>query len=248
MTKFIKNVVAAVFWLFVWQIIALIVHNKVLLAGPIEAFNALIRMAGEAEFWQSVSASYLHIIAGIFIGILLGGLLSVLSYKNELIEMFLSPLVLALKSIPVASIIILILIWVGSDFISTFISALVALPIMYVGMKNGFSSADKKLLEMAHVYRMPPVNQFRFIYLPALFPSLLSAISLAVGMGFKSGIAAEVIGQPLLSMGNGLYRAKIYLDTGDVFAWTFVIILVSWITEKIVMLLLSLVKKGGGIK
>ncbi len=243
MIKFLKNVCIAVFWLVVWQIAALIVHNKILLAGPIETFLALIRMSGEAEFWGSIWNSYAGIMTGIILGIILGIALAVLSFKYEIIGMFLSPLVATVKAIPVASFIILILIWLGNEHVSTFVSMLVVFPILYIGTSNGLGAADKKLLEMAHVYRMPTFNKFRYIYFPAIMPFLISAFSLAVGMGFKSGVAAEVIGQPLMSMGNSLYRAKIFLDTGDLFAWTFVIIMVSWITEKLVLLILSLVKR-----
>ncbi len=243
MIKVLKNICIAAFWLVVWQIAALIVHNKILLAGPVETFLALVRMSGEKEFWGSIWNSYAGIMAGIILGIVLGIGLAVLSFKYEIVGMFLSPLVATVKAIPVASFIILILIWLGNEHVSTFVSMLVVFPILYVGTSNGLKAADKKLLEMAHVYRMPAFNKFKFIYFPAIIPFLISAFSLAVGMGFKSGVAAEVIGQPLMSMGNSLYRAKIFLDTGDLFAWTFVIIMVSWITEKLVMLLLSLAKR-----
>ncbi len=245
MQKNIKNIAATVFWLLVWQVAAFIVHNKILLAGPVETVSALLRMAKEADFWQSLMNSYLHIILGILIGCTLGLVMSCLSYKYKILETFLYPLVLTIKAVPVASFIILILIWIGSENVSTVIVSLVAFPIVYIGVANGLKSTDEKLLEMAYVYRMPTFNKFRYIYVPALFPSIISAISLAIPMGFKSGVAAEVIGQPLQSMGNGLYRAKIYLDTGDLFAWTAVIVFVSFVTEKVILMVLSLIGKGG---
>ncbi len=248
MGKLVRKTGIAILWLVIWQLLAVIVHNKILLAGPVETAGALARMTSEPEFWDSISQSYAHIMLGIFIGIVLGVVLSLLAHRYAIISELLSPLVTALKAIPVASFIILILIWIGSENVATVVVGLVVFPITYVGMENGFTAADDKLLEMAHVYRMPGFNQFRFIYLPSLIPSITAAISLAVPMGFKSGVAAEVIGQPLLSMGNGLYKAKIYLDTGDVFAWTFVIVLISWVTEKLILLILSLFKKGGRTK
>ncbi len=245
MKKIGKKLAAAIIWLVLWQLLALVVNNKILLAGPVETVTALVRMAGEAEFWESLISSYLHIMLGIVIGTVLGILFSCISYRYKAVEIFLSPFVETLKAIPVASFIILILIWIGSENVSTVIVSLVVFPIMYVGMLGGFSACDKKLLEMAHVYRMPGINKFRYIYFPSLMPFIISAMSLAVPMGFKSGVAAEVIGQPLKSMGNGLYRAKIYLDTGELFAWTFVIVFLAFITEKLILLILSLFKKGG---
>ena len=244
MNKILKGVAAAIFWLLVWQVAALIVHNKILLVGPVETANSLVRMTGESEFWQSICTSYTHIMLGILIGTVFGVGLGILAYRVKIAEVFLSPLVTAMKAVPVASFIILILIWIGSGNVSIFISALVVFPILYTAMTNGLMAADARLLEMAKVYRMPGLNTFRYIYFPKLLPFLHGALSLAIPMGFKSGVAAEVIGQPLGSMGNGLYRAKIYLDTGDLFAWTVVIVAVSYITEKVILWLLALFNKN----
>ena len=99
---------------------------------------------------------------------------------------------------------------------------------------------DKQLLEMAKVFRMPKDRVIRYIFLPQLLPFWQGAFKLAIGMSFKSGIAAEVIGQPLGTIGNGLYQAKIYLETGELFAWTIVTVLVAFICERIVTVLLTL--------
>ncbi|MBQ8031686.1 MAG: ABC transporter permease subunit [Butyrivibrio sp.] len=114
-------------------------------------------------------------------------------------------------------------------------------PILYLNTLEGLKSTDVKLLEMAKVYRMPGTRLLRYIYLPQLKPFFKSAFKLAIGMSFKSGIAAEVIGQPLGTIGNGLYLSKIYLETADLFAWTIVVVLISFICEKLISLLLDLI-------
>ena len=58
-------------------------------------------------------------------------------------------------------------------------------------------------------------------------------------MSWKSGIAAEVIGIPDSSIGEQLYYSKLYLDTAGLFAWTFVIILISAVFERIFLWLLG---------
>jgi NitT/TauT family transport system permease protein len=158
---------------------------------------------------------------------------------KEIIRDFLKPLVLAVKSVPVASFVILLLIWFGSRNISVIICMLVVFPILYLSTLEGLLSTDGKMLEMAKVYRMPRGRVIRYIFLPGLKPFFQSSVKLAVGMSFKSGIAAEVIGQPLHTMGNGLYQAKIYLETGELFAWTIVIIFISFIIEKILELVME---------
>ena len=137
-----------------------------------------------------------------------------------------------MKTVPVASFVILALIWTGSKNLSVFISFLVVYPMIHVNTKAGLISADRELLEMAEVFHVPFIRRAFYIYRTALYPYLKSACRTALGMGFKSGIAAEVIGVPDGSIGEGLYLAKIYLSTAELFAWTVVIILVSSLFEK----------------
>ena len=71
-----------------------------------------------------------------------------------------------------------------------------------------------------------------------LFSSLPGTIGL--GLCWKSGIAAEVIGIPDGSIGESLYNAKIFLNTPDLFAWTLVIVIVSLAFEKFFLKLLNM--------
>ena len=142
-----------------------------------------------------------------------------------------------------ASFVILALIWTGSKNLSILISFLVAYPILHISTVSGLKSTASKLLEMAQVFRVPFHKKIFYLYRPALSPYLISACKSALGMAFKSGIAAEVIGVPDFSIGANLYEAKIYLDTASLFAWTLSIILIASCFEKI---LLRLMTAAGG--
>lgn len=133
---------------------------------------------------------------------------------------------------------------VGSENLSVFIAFLVVFPIIYINTIAGFMSTDPKLLEMAWVFRMQGKKKLLYIYRPALLPYLISGCRVALGMGWKSGVAAEVIGVPSNSIGEKLYMAKIYLSTADLFAWTLVIIVISALFEKFFLWLLSLASPG----
>ena len=243
--KILKKIGIIALWVVLWQAAALIIHNSILFAGPAETVKSLISMSGDGEFISSVLSSYGHIMGGILIGVVLGVLLGIASYKVELVKDMLAPLTSVVKAVPVASFAVLVLIWFGSSNVSTVISALVVFPIVYTSILEGLGTSARDLLEMAYVYRMPGFNQIRYIYLPSLVPFFKSALSLSIGMGFKSGVAAEVIGQSALTMGNGLYRAKVLLDTSALFAWTIVIVLVSYITERIITGLITLIGGKG---
>ncbi len=235
----INKIVPAIAWILIWQLLAIIVHNKVLLAGPLETVRALGSLAGTGDFWSSVGQTTCRILGGFLAGSVIGIGLAYAAYKKPVIESFLKPLVLTLKSVPVASFVILLLIWLGSRNISVIICLMVVFPILYLNTLEGLKSTDIKLLEMAHVFRMPGGRAVRYIFLPQLKPFWSGAFKLAIGMSFKSGIAAEVIGQPLHTIGNGLYLAKVYLETGELFAWTIVVVLIAFICEKILGLIID---------
>jgi NitT/TauT family transport system permease protein len=92
---------------------------------------------------------------------------------------------------------------------------------------------------MADVFHMPWHRRFVYIWLPAVRPYLTSACASALGMSWKAGVAAEVIGLPQGSMGEALYDAKIFFNTTDLLAWTVIIVVVSVLFERLFMALLK---------
>ena len=133
------------------------------------------------------------------------------------------------------SFIILVLIWFSKDLTATLISMTVTAPVIYYNIKAGLESTDRQMLEMAEVLRVGPGRKLAYIYMPELKPFIVSSVQSAFGMAWKSGAAAEVIGQPLMTIGNGLYRGKINLATDEVLAWTVAIVVLSVLTEHMLM-------------
>lgn len=230
---------ALVFWLVVWQIAAVVINQDIVLTSPIQTIQTLFSLAQLREFWVSIGLSLLRIFAGGALAFTAGSLLAFLSFKYKLIKILFEPLISTIKSIPVASFVILLLIWVRTPYLSISISFLMALPIIYIAVLEGLLSTDQQLIEMADVYQIHGWHRIKAIYLSQLMPSLKTATSLAMGFCWKSGIAAEVIGLPTFSIGEHLYNAKVYLDTPALFAWTLVVIVMSALGEKIVMRLVS---------
>lgn len=234
-----KNTVILLIWLALWCGLDLFVHNSIMLAGPVETVRALISLLPTGEFWLSILRSAVRIFGGYLTGSAMGILFAAAGYRFPLFDDFISPFVRVIRAVPVASFVILLLIWAGSRNLAFFICALVTFPILYLNTKSGLVSMDEKLLEMGRVYRFPYASRVRHLYLPHLLPHLQSAFALSLGMSWKSGVAAEVIGQPKGTVGNALYRAKVFLATPELFAWTAVIVALSWCMEKGLGLLIS---------
>ena len=171
--------------------------------------------------------------------LLIGVALAAVSSRVLVVRSLLEPITSVIKATPVASFIILAIIWFGSKNLAIFISFLMVFPVIYLNVLKGIESTDVKLLEMARVYRFSPLRVLLYIYLPEVMPFFVSACSIALGLCWKSGVAAEVIGITTGSIGENLYRAKLYFETGELLAWTAVIIAVSTVFEKLFMLALK---------
>ena len=220
---------AAVFWLAVWQAAAIAIGQEVFLVSPIQAAGTLMELLPQADFWQRVGFSAGHILLGFALGVVVSVLLAAAAERWAWVDTLLAPVIQLGKATPVASFIILALVWVSGRSLSILISFLMVLPVLYSAVRTGIESADVQLLEMAQVFRLPLARRVKAIWLP----------SVALGICWKSGVAAEVIGLPDGSIGDALYRAKITLSTGELFAWTFVIILLSAGFEKLFLALLD---------
>ena len=232
---------AVIFWLLLWQSGAMAINQRIILVSPLRVLARLAELAPTLEFWGAIGYSMVRITAGFLLGAAAGTLLAALSARFRRGEELLAPAFLAIKSIPVASFIILALILFSSRNLAVLISFLIVLPVLYANILGGIRAADRQLLEMARVFCIPAARRIRYVYLPQVFPYFRSACGSALGLCWKSGIAAEVIGMPDGSIGEQLQQAKIYLNTPDLFAWTLVIVLVSLAFEKV---FLALLKRG----
>ena len=199
----------------------------------------MLSLLGEKAFYLAVGSSLLRIGAGFGAGLSLAVLLAAGSSRFPFLEELLAPLMGLIKTVPVASFAVLLLIWWGPSGLAAAVSLLVVLPGVYFSALEGLKSMDVRLLEMAEVFRLPFRNRFFYLYRPELRPFLSGSIKAALGMCWKAGVAAEVIGIPARSVGEGLYLSKIYLDTAGVFAWTAAVVLVSFAMEKLILTLLE---------
>lgn len=231
-TAAVRKILIIVFWLLLWQGASVLVHNSILLAGPYESLLALCTLAATSGFWLSILLTLLKITLGFVLGLVSGILCACLSYRFRLFREFITPPVSVIKSIPVASFVIMVIIWAGAPSLATVISALVVFPMIYHNMLSGLDASSAGLIEMGMLFRFRFIDKARYIYFPQVISHLQSAVLISSGMAFKSGIAAEVIGRPLHSIGNGLYLSKISLATADLFAWTFCAVILAYLFEK----------------
>lgn len=247
--KVLRRTILIFFWIILWQVISVAVSSEILIASPMAVLKAMGNLIFKLEFWKSIIFSFTRIISGFFLGGSFAIILAIVSCYSRLIKEAIDIPMTIIKSTPVASFIIIALIWINSENLSVFISFLMVLPVIYTNVYKGIEEVDEKMKEMMKVFKVSLHKKYKYLYIPSVMPFLKSSFAVSLGLCWKAGIAAEVIGIPSGSIGERLYEAKIYLNTSELFAWTIMIILISTSFEKIFLSIIAFIEKeafGGG--
>ncbi len=224
----------ALLWLAVWQLAAAAVGKELLIPYPRAVFLTLAELGKTAEFWRAVLLTMLRITAGYVSGLIIGSICAVLSARFRVFRDIFAPILHLIRAVPVASFIILALVWIKSAYLSVFISFLMVLPMIWSNVENGIRNLDNGYARNGQSLRaFPAENSFK-IKLPLIMPSFTAAAVNALGFAWKSGVAAEVICRPVNSIGRLLQDAKLYLETPRVFALTAVVAALSLLIELII--------------
>lgn len=237
--KLFFKIISVFLALVTWQIVSMAVDADFLLASPIDVVIRLGQLTAEKSFLKTALFSFLRITSGFFVSFVTGIFFAVLAGRFHIAEILLWPYVITVKAVPIASFIILCLLWLNFNVLTVFITFLISFPVIYSNALQGIKNADKNLLEVAYLYEVPFKRKLLYIFLPSIKPFIISACSVAIGMAWKAGVAAEVIGVIKGSIGGKLYDAKIYFQNADLLAWTVLIIVLSVVSEKIVLMIIK---------
>lgn len=230
-----KVLSALLFWLIIWQLAASYVNKELFLPVPALVAARAIELLPTWGFWHIIALSLARIALGFGLGVAAGFILAVLTHINRPADIIISPALKAMLATPMASFIILLLVWFTPGSVPVLVSFLVVLPVIWRNIRAGINAADQQLLEMARLFRLSRRRILRRLYLPSLMPHFLSACITAMGLAWKSGIAAEVISYPRLGIGSELQAGRVYLQTADVFVWTIAVIILSLLIERLLV-------------
>ena len=230
-----ERIAAIIVAILLWQLLAMKLDQKLLLSTPVDVAKTLGVLVKSLEFYSAIAYSMGRILLGLLIGAAVGIACALLAGRWHFMEVLFWPYFSAMKATPVASVVILCLVWLSGRRLSVFIVFLVVTPVIYTNILAGIKNLDLKMKDMARVFGINGLRRLLYVYLPELKTYIVAAFTLSTGMAFKAGIAAEVIGTPGGSVGKMLYNAKVYLETPELFAWTLVIIVLSVVVEQVIL-------------
>ena len=239
-TEYAEKTGAVLTALLFWQLAAVYIDSNILIATPVDVVRRLFTIWRTDGFFSVIAFTFTHISIGYLSAAAAGTLTAFAAARFKLIERLIYPFVVCFKTVPVASMVVILLIWVSASNLSVIISFLVVFPVIYNNILSGLKACDRGLAEMAEVFGIGYFRKLRYITLPQLKSYIISALSVTAGMAWKAGVAAEVIGTPPLSVGKMIYQSKIWLNTVDLFTWTLILVVLSVIFERI---FISIVKR-----
>lgn len=238
------KLLAILFWIAVWQVGASMVHNSLVLPSPWVTLTGLSGVVSDPDFFKDIGMTLLRVFGGIAVSVLLGITVGMISGLNRIVHELMLPFVTVVRTLPVVSVSILINLWIKSGWVPLMVTFLVCFPITWTNVVEGIHNTSRNLLEMAALYHVPFKRVLSDIYLPTLKPYCASALMNVIGMGWRSTVTSEVLANALPSIGMNLYYAKVYLETETLFSWTLIVVVCSFVLEKLMVWFLRKIKAG----
>lgn len=231
--KIIQFILVLAFWLAVWETASLLVRNdlKLFLPSPFKVLEKWLEVGLTHNYLISAGATLLRIFAGFISGIAVGFALGLLTSSFSIAEAILSPVMKIIRTVPVVSFIILAFLFIKIDNLPVFISFLMVVPLMWQNVHDGIKNSDKKLDEMCKVFHISKAKSLFKIKLPQCRQEIITAAVNALGYAWKSGVAAEVLCAPSVSLGHKIITAKNSLDYDEVYAVTLTVVILSIVFE-----------------
>lgn len=242
MTERMKAVAAAgavaAFWLAMWVLVAGLVAQPLILPGPGAVALALLRLVCDGSTWAILAGSGARILGGLALAAVCGGVLAGISSRSRAFAHLVAPALSFVKATPVACVVVLLLIWLGSARVSIAAVFLMALPGVYFSLAEGLAQVDKPLEQMFRLHGVRGWRLFCAHTWREVLPFVLSCARAVIGMSWKAGVAAELIGMAVGTVGERIYQAKLLIETADLLAWTVLVVAASWACERVLVWLL----------
>ena len=228
----------AAFWLAVWVLVAALVAQPLIVPGPGAVALALRRLVCDGGTWAILAGSGARILGGLALAAVCGGVLAGVSVRSRAFAHLVAPALSCVKATPVACVVVLLRIWVGSARVSIAAVFLMALPGVYFSLAEGLAQVNKPLEQMFRLHGVRGWRLFCAHTWREVLPFVLSCARAVIGMSWKAGVAAELIGMAVGTVGERIYQAKLLIETADLLAWTVLVVAASWACERVLVWLL----------
>jgi len=169
--------------------------------SPLDVWTAGVQLAGTGQLGQYVAISVQRVLIGFAVGSVVGLVLGAVVGLSRVGEALLAPSIAAVRAVPSLAWVPLLILYlgIGEDSKITLIAIGAAFPV-FTTVAGSLRHVDPHLVEAGRAYGLGPVSLFARVQLPAVLPSLVSGLRLALAQSWLFLVAAELIAS---SMGLG---------------------------------------------
>lgn len=201
-----------------WQLGSLWLPS-IIVASPVDTLVALWNLVQTAGMWEHLGISLVRIITGVLTGSFIGSALGILAGLKQRWQAFLEPVRWVVMTIPSIVILVLVLLLVGMGSLQTIImTGIITLPFSYVSTLEGMQAIDRRLVEMAQVFKIPRRIRLTSIYLPGIGAAVMAGLTLSAGIGVRAAILAEFMGARD-GIGHEIFLSWTHLNTPELYSW-----------------------------
>jgi len=227
-----QKTLVSIFVLFLlWILLSTLMQNDLIMPTPWDTLKALGGLFMTSKGLSAIAMTLFRLTISLSVATLLGLTLGVLTGLKPRLKAFFSPLVSVLRTVPVISIVVIMLMIFGFTLTPYLITFLMIFPIIYQGISDALESLDEELIDVYRLENDDWIDGLKYCYLPLIQSSIKTALLQSAGLGIKVLVMAEYLAQTKTSMGNALYLAKVNLDYASVFAWTLLLIGLAMVIE-----------------
>jgi NitT/TauT family transport system permease protein len=227
MKKLLSILLAAL----VWWIFSIFISSDLILPSPGRVLTEIIKLFHEEEFYRAMLSTFVKgLISALittFLGVVVGSLMGIWKWLWDLFR----PIVLIVQSVPVVSWLVVVVFAFGMGWRGPILITVLSLfPIVALNTATGFEKIDRKLVEIARVYKVNRLKVFRVIYLGSLVPFTLASLEIVLGNVWKTTVVAEFLAGDE-GIGVMIAWARTYVDTPRVLALTVFAISFAFVFE-----------------
>ncbi|MCF7924300.1 MAG: ABC transporter permease subunit [Candidatus Izimaplasma sp.] len=231
MRKLLIGFLSVIILILIWQIYALYIDNNFILPYPSQVFLTFVELIKTTSTYKIIGITLLRLFIAFILSTIIAITLGLLAGNFKILSEFFQPLVTTLRTLPVASIIIIILILAGNSNSLYIITFLMIFPIIYEATKQGVLNISKSL---KNAIALETHNRFFImtrLQLPLALPYIKTSLFQSIGLGFKVIVMAEFIAQTPKGIGRALFDGSLSINYELVFAWTLIIIFIVSVFE-----------------
>lgn len=171
------------------------------LPGPWAVVEAGTELIQRGELWRHIAISVQRVFIGFAVGTAIALVFAAIVGLSRIGQALFAPTLVALRAVPSLAWVPLLILWlqVGEESKVTLIAIGAFFPV-YTTVADALQHVNPQLVEAGRTFGLRGWSLFRTVQLPAVIPSVVSGLRLALAQAWLFLVAAELLGA---SMGLG---------------------------------------------